>query len=445
MNKVMSFMFALLFGMGGYWTTEMNVMTTTDITQVIPTHWLAKIVNDAGLQELGSQLSGAEGSKACIVDKTGPLSKDGDYLNIQTKGHLRGAGRTGTSVLKSYEEKLPYGQYSVSCTRIRHAVAFDWLADKQSMVKQADEIGESLSDWLARYRDGSWMITARDSGANTSYANGAASAAALTSAGIAGTGGNNTFGANDLQTLYLTLLRGGAGPIETSTEQGRDTPVFTAVFGEVEEYYLSKDTALMQDLRSALAAVGQKGPIFKGALGMYHNMILLPYRSILSFKQGTALRPETVLLATLTTTATVVSVGATTVSTGTGPDFTKFFASTGTIQIDDEAMTYTSKTVNSFADVTRGAAGDAIQHVPGALVTQGCIATVIGLGAGAIARANGSNPKMIKQVDDYEGQNGLGIEAYFGNVVAEDSDGNIPGVALMKVYSPNPSGTTATV
>ena len=116
-------------------------------------------------------------------------------------------------------------------------------------------------------------------------------------------------------------------------------------------------------------------------------------------------------------------------------------ASSGSLQIEDEIIDYTAKTVNSFTGLTRGSSSTtAAQHVPDARVTQRNVATVIGFGAEALFRAIGDSPYPITQSDDYGMENGLGIAAYYGQSLKKDARlGQYPNVVQMKVYSANPS------
>ena len=120
--------------------------------------------------------------------------------------------------------------------------------------------------------------------------------------------------------------------------------------------------------------------------------------------------------------------------------YTLYFATSGSLQIDDEIISYTGKSVSSFTGLTRGVSSTtAAQHAAGTLVTERDLATVIGFGAEAICRAFPEQSEPIGEKDDYGEQIGLGIRAYYGHAVRKDKR-RAKGFNLvkMKVLSSNP-------
>jgi len=179
--------------------------------------------------------------------------------------------------------------------------------------------------------------------------------------------------------------------------------------------------------------------LFEGAVGIFRNMVLYPYYSLLPIPQGTPLRPETTLSATLVTSATTIYVGVA-ADANTKANYTLFFASSGSLQIEDEIMSYTAKTVSTFTTVTRGASSTTdVQHLAGALVTQRNVASVIGFGAQAVFRAMPEDVEPIGEKDDYGEQIGLGVRAYYGHKVRIDKRrGKGASLVICKCISPNP-------
>jgi hypothetical protein len=210
----------------------------------------------------------------------------------------------------------------------------------------------------------------------------------------------------------------------------------------MEEYYLNQNTSFVNTVKEAWERFkGSKDmhPLFEGAVGIFRNMVLYPYYSLLPIPQGTPLRHETTLSATLVTSASTVYVGVA-ADANTLANYTQFFSSTGSLQIDDEIMTYTGKAVSTFTTVSRGASGTTdAQHTAGALVTQRDVANVIGFGAQAVFRAMPEDVTPIGENDDYGAQIGLGVEAYYGHKVRIDKRRQ-KGASLVicKCISPNP-------
>lgn len=437
MKEFLKLMFGLLFDVKAS-STDIAATDTASIDAAIPEYWAKGIMEDSTEQEFWAMLSGGEKSMMPVIDKTGQLRNNGDQLTINTIGQLMGAGVTGESTLQGNEEVLAVGSFTVTADVVRHAVGVNWKADKQSNFNTGVVTRTLLGEWMSRKRDDDIFFLILDETTEDIYANGQASISALSTQ-------NEIFGKQEIDTIRLSLIKKGAKPISMTKVNGRKKPIFGLVLDQVEEHYLMQDTNILQSMREALPRDEKNNPLFKGALGMYNNMLIYSYYSTLQYPAGSALRPETIVFATLTTTATTLTVGGATPTTGSSPDFTKYFASSGSLQIEDEVISYTGKTANTFTGLTRGEASTtAAQHTPDNLVTQRNVATVIGFGAQAIMRANGDMPTRISQEDDYGFVKGLGIQAYYGQSLAKSKRFNRAyGIVNMKVYSPNPNGSSS--
>lgn len=424
------------------WTTEMAVTGVGDIDDAIPEWWAKGILTDANRESFWGQMTGKEGSRMPIIDKTGPLKQSGDTLNFNTIAQLMGTGVTGENVLKGNEETLSVGSFSVGCDVVRHAVAVSRKSTKQANFNEVQNAGTLLKDWMTRKMDNDAFTAIVNGASDTLYANSAASAGAMRANNA------NEFGVTEIDMIRLALLRQGADPIQIKKVNGRTLPVYGIVFGEIEEYRLYQNTAFLQAIRESWERFrqGTNHPLINSAVGMYKNCLLYSYYSVLPLPQGTPLRPETTVYATLTTTATHLSVGGASASTGVTPNYTLFFASTGSLQIDDEVISYTGKGNNTFTGLSRaqleyvgGSATTAAQHSQNALVTQRNISTIIGFGAESLFRAIGDSPEPVGQKDDYDEQIGLGIRAYYGQALKKDKRRNkTKNVVLMKAWSANP-------
>lgn len=433
--KIWRFLRSLFFDTGA-WTTEMAVTGVAEIDAAIPEFWAPEILVDANRESFWGQLSGKEGSMLPVVDKTGPLKEKGDLLSITVIAQLMGTGVTGESVLKGNEEVLSVGTFTVSADVVRHAVAVSRKATKQGNFDSVQTTGGLLKDWMTRKMDNDIFTTILADTNEVIYANDRTAENQLSEEN------GDQFGVAEIEKIRLALLRKGAMPISVKKQHGRTIPCYGLVFGEVEEYRLSQNTTFVQSIRDAWQRF--KGdtnhPLFNGVIGYYRNMLLYPYFSILPIPQGTPLRPETTVFATLTTTATLLSVGGATASSGATPNYTLFFASSGSLQIGTELLSYTGKSVNTFTGLTRGVSSStATVHSPDALVTQRNVASVIGFGAEAVCRAIGEDPEPIGESDDFGEQIGLGIRAYYGQALKKDRRLNrANNIVICKVYSKNP-------
>lgn len=436
LKRMFSFLLSMLRDQRG-WTTEMAVTGVSNIDAAIPEFWAEGIIHDANRESFWGSLSGKEGSRMPVIVKTGPLKGKGDQINFNTVAQLMGSGVTGESVLKGNEEVMSIGTFTVTADMVRHAVAVSKKSTFQANFDEVKTAGQLLKEWMGRKMDNDRFAEMLNYSGEVIYANSKTSDATLNS-----TDGDH-FGINEIELIRMALLRKGALPLQVVQQSGRSVPVYGIVYGEVEEYRLNTNTTFVQSVRDALQRFSQGGnhPLFKGAVGFYRNCILYPYYSLLQIPQGTPLRPETTVFATLTTAGTTLSVGGATATTGVTPNYTLFFASSGSLQVESEIISYTSKTVNTFAGLSRGVSGTtAAQHIENKLVTQRNVSSVIGFGAEALFSALPEEATPIGEKDDYGAQIGLGIEAYYGNKAKKDARlGRQTNLVVCKCYSENPS------
>lgn len=372
-----------------------------------------------------------------IISKSGQLTKNGDRLDFSIVAQLMGSGVTGESALIGSEETMSVGTFSVTADYIRHAVALTKKANRQANFELVGTAKELLSGWWSRRSDSDIFNCILDGVATDQilFANGATSESDLSATD------GDTFGPAEIDLVRMALLRQGALPIQAKKTNGRTVPIYGMVIGEVEEYRLNQNTSFVQSIRETWNrfSEGQTHPMYKGAIGMFKNMVIYPYYSTLGIPQGTPLRPETTVYVSLITAATCVCVGGAS-GTGSTGNYTAFFASSGSLQIEDEILSYASKTVNAFVGLTRGVSStSAAYHSQYKLVTQRNVAKVIGFGAEAVCRALGDSPKPIGENRDYGMAIGLGIETYVGQALTKDKRrGKARGVVVVKCISVNP-------
>lgn len=425
------------------WTTEMAVTGITEIDAAIPEFWAEGILHDANRESFWGQLSGKEGSRMPIIDKTGPLKQKGDLLTFTTIAQLMGTGVTGENVLKGNEEALSIGTFTVSADVVRHAVAVSRKSTKQANFNEVQTAGGLLKEWMTRKMDNDAFSTIIDNVSETLYAGSGHSAV-----GTLRDDNGDEFGMAEIDKIRLGLMRQGAEPIQVKRQNQRTIPVYGIVLGEIEEYRIYQNTAFLQAIRETFDRFKEGGshPLINNAIGMFKNCIIYRYYSVLPIPQGTPLRPETTLAACLPTTQTSMVVGGSSPSTGVTPNYTLFFATAGSLQIEEEVISYTGKTANTFTGLTRGAdeytavaGSSAAVHSNGTLVTQRNISNVIGFGAEGLFRAIGESPEPVGDKDDYGEQIGLGIRAYYGQACKKDSRRNkTKNVIVMKCWSENP-------
>jgi len=426
--------------------SEMNTTGISELDAAIPEFWAEGILADGNRESFWGSLAGKEGSRMPIVDKPGPLKEKGDQLSFNTIAQLMGTGVTGETRLRDTEEAMAIGTFTVSVDVVRHAVGVTWKATRQANYGVIKSAGGLLKEWMTRKMDNDIFTTIlTDDNIETLYA-GSTAGDVNDSTDDLNSADGDYFGIGEIELIRMALIRQGALPLKVNKVNGRSIPIYGIVFGEIEDFRLSQNTIFMSAIKDALerfkGAMGSH-PLFSGALGIYRNMLLYPYYSALPIPQGTPLRPETTVATTLTvgeTSTLTVGTTAASVMTVNVPDFTLFFATSGTLQIEEEILTYTAATNNTFTTVGRGASSTtAAEHAAGALVTQRNIASVIGFGAEAVYRAIGDSPKPIGQKDDYGDEIGLGVKAYYGQAMRTDARrGKTPNAVVLKCYSENP-------
>jgi N4-gp56 family major capsid protein len=416
----------------------LNLHTTANLDNLIPEHWEKKIRDDAAKKAFWDKFEGAEGSNQPIIVRNDFTKQAGDLVHINVVSELYNDGVTGESTLKGSEGKLSIGQFNLTVDWLRNAIAFNKRATKRALFDAIMVSNRRLSDWLARRKDEDMFTQLLDTATpDTLYANDATSSATL--------GTNDTFGTTEIDRIRLALMRKGAIPISTVTKGKGEFPVYAIVISEVDAYNLKAD-AVWVDAQANANIRGEDNPLFSGAFGMYGGVLIYVHHGISGF-QGSPLRPEASIYGAHANDVTTITVGA-----DTTKNYTKFFPSSGTIQINKagafEYVSYTGKTNNTFTTCTRGATyggtakDGATTYAGSELVTlYNHRARQVGFGAEIAARVWGQQPQRITQTEDYGFEYGIGIEAIYGQKAIEDSAAKKPNYLIMESYAANPSAT----
>lgn len=416
----------------------MNSDTDSDLDYNVPEIWEKRLRYDASRKSFWGVMKGKEGSEKPIIEKEDFVNQAGDVIHVQIMSELYGPGVTGENTLRGSEDKLSTGQFNVAVDWLRKAVATTKKVKKEINFEIMAEARVRLSNWLARELDRQVFAGLITDSTHTLYAGNASSEATL--------GDDDTFTTQELDKIKLALDRKGAIPLSVSKKGGQETYHYGCVISEVDEYNLRGDDRWLEAVKFAQLR-GDDNPIFTGRPVEWNGLLVWTLRGVRAAGcvQGTPLRPETTLYTdgagtALTAVATTILVGGAAQSNvGQQKQFTQFFATTGTIKIDNEEMTYTGKTYRSFTTVTRGANGTtAATHAEGSLITQRDISTIIGFGAEISIFAWGQHPKRIEDMDDYGFITGIGLETLYGVKAVKDSAGATPNYLLMKAFSKNP-------
>ena len=443
MFKFLRHLFSLLGSERGETLNAMGYDSGAGVLQnAVPTYWADRLRDDAIRRAFwGSRFEGKEGSRKPIIVNEDFTKKPGETIKFNVVSQLFSAGVTGENSLETNEDQLALGQYTLTVDWLRNAVAYTKSLEKRVNFNIGQTIRTELSDWLKRKIDSDMFSALISNASNTMYAGDATSNATL--------GVNDHFGTEEIDRIKLALSRT-AIPIRVEGEAGEEEEYYGAVISEMDEYWLKGDSVWSQAQRDAGPRDYGKNRISTGALGIYNGVILYVHRAKKSANniQGSPLRPEVRLYANINASATTIDFDIST----TKKDLGDFFASSDTITIGSEEITYTSVTAGGvtgstyrFAGCSRGVNGTtAAAHTAGDLITQRNIATVIGFGAEIALRGWGMKPVPITQGRDYKFpdgsyfENGLGIAAVYGQSVIKDSAGSAVNYVLLKTYSDNP-------
>jgi len=436
-NKILKYLLSLLFNNRGVTLNAMTYATGAGVLDYsIPEWWAERLRDDAVRRAFwGARFEGKEGSRKPIITNEDFTKKPGDIIRFQVVSQLFSAGVTGETTLAGSEDQLSLGQYTLTVDWLRNAVSYTKNVEKRVNFNIAQTIRSELSDWLKRRMDGDLFKAIIAGVSNTIYAG-----AATTEAGL---GTNSHFGTEEIDRIKLALQRT-AIPIRVEGAEGEEEEYYGIVISEIDEYWLKGDSVWNQAQRDAGPRDYAKNRIFTGALGMYNGCIIYVHRAKKSANQiqGSPLRPEVRLYTSAGAADTEIIFDV----VGTKRDLADFFATDGTIRIDAEEITYTSITAGTmtgttyrFAGCGRGANGTtAATHTAGALITQRNVASAVGFGAEIAVRGWGMKAEPITQTEDYGFEQGLGIQAVFGQSVIKNSAGSAVNFVLLKTYADNP-------
>jgi len=417
----------------------LNVMTKTDVADLIPEKWARKVRLDARYKSFWDRFEGAEGSRKPFILRNDFIKEPGDLVHINVQSRLRNAGVTGETTLKGSEGKLTFSQFDVSVDWIRNAVSFTKKAKKEALLDLIIASNGALSDWLAQEKDSDSFTELLSTATPDTLYGGDATGRTTLDAGC-------RFGTTEIDRLRLALIRKRAIPISIVQTGKQQIPIYGIAISEMDEYNLKADAVWVKRNCEALVR-GESNPLISGALGMYNGCLIYPHYG-LAGDQGTPLRPEASVYSTHTAIVTTITVGDST----DGVDYTRYFDDAGTICIVNsdgsrEFVTYTGKEDYSFTGCTRGAtygadgaAGGASAYTDGEIITQyNQITKQIGFGAEILARSWAMHPNPTTEVEDYGFELGIGVEAVWGNKAIEDSNGNKPNYLTMESFASNPN------
>jgi hypothetical protein len=424
--------------------STLNILTTSDYANGIPAIWNELLRYDATRMALTSKFEGAEGSKMPIIRQDDPSKKPGDTFHFQTLARLQGKGRTAAQSLVGYEEKLALGQFDLTVSMVRHAVAWRSDIEPVTLYKPGEWARPQLAEWYARkiMDDGAFyqMISTDLASNNTFYAGSATSSATLRDS----LGNYYTLSVAECNKATTCLQSIGAEPYETTNDNGHDISMYGAWIDGFDAWHLKNDQSFIR-LNEFDSLKDHKDDLRTGAIGCIGGTYLYRVNSIRG--KGSPLRPECKIYGAHAADATTIVVG----SEKTGIiDYTQYFPSSGYLSVigNDgvvEYMTYSAKTTYSFTGVTRGVTYNGVTSVGAAytgaagdreFVTMNHFeSSMIFFGAQALMRGFALTATDVSQKWDFEHEIGIGVKSVHGHKAVKNSDGQNRGYIVLKACS----------
>ncbi len=421
----------------------LNILTPTDFDNGIPEIWNTMLRYDSYRKAITTKMEGSENGSNMIIRKDDLSKQSGDLIHFDTLSRLKGKGRTAAQTLEGYEEKPTLGQFDLTVSTVRHAVAYRSDTKILSLFKPAEWARPQLAEWYGRkvMDDGCFKAMKDASTVTTLYAGQATTEATLAKL----SGGDRleyTLGVPELRKSYYSLLSIGADPIRVESRNGHEIPIYGILMTEFDMNNLTQD-AEYKDINELANYRGETNPLFTMARGMVFGGLLI-YCVPAIRGEGSPLRPEAKVYGAHTAAGTTITVGSET----TGIiDYTADFASDGTLSIQNSAgaieyVEYTAKTTYSFTGCTRGATYNGVTSTASTYtgaatskewITQGHgMSTSIVFGANAVMRGFANLQHEITQERDYSNEVGIGIASVHGHKEVLDSSGNVRNYLLLK-------------
>jgi len=412
---------------------DYNYLTASNMDNFIPELWHRTVRNDRIQRELFTRFEGKEGTMSGVIAANDLNKEAGDTIHFETLSELYAEVTTGETTLEGQEEKFTNHQYDLTIDFVRHAVAVSRKANKLAFIQAIERAAPKLGRYFAKYFDEVIFDLLIASGTTMGTA-----AASLSS--------TDRMKPSILDAIKLGLIRRGALPIEAKVgKNGEIKEFYACIMDEVSAYHLQTDDTFRQTMREAMPR-GSDNPMFNGALGIWNGLILYTYSGIhQGCHQGTPQRPECAL------TSATSGTGTKTLTVGTVADrnYTKHFASTGTLTVsadgtnDAEQCVYTGKTINTFTGVEIAESA----HIVGTRITQqNSMSTIIAFGAEALCRAFTERDYAIPGTPkDFKMQIAIALESITGVALIEDSAGNVPNVLNHRVFADLPDATSITL
>lgn len=258
----------------------LQTLLETEVSQAVAQLWEKQLIVAAEKRMFWHNYEGPQGSGMPIIRKDDLSKEPGDRINVQTLSNLTGAGVTEHNTLRGNEEDLVLGQFTITPTLRRHAVATDKLTQMRVNFNIRNAAMGRLAYWLADKIDQNIFTQAVTSRTYTQFAGDAANEAAL----------------NTGDELDYTEV----GKIKTQLKANRALPImvgngyemYCMVVHPYDAHYLKRDTSTLNwaNLQQYANERGELNPVFTGAVGVLDGMIIKESDNVPSITNGGGFR-----------------------------------------------------------------------------------------------------------------------------------------------------------
>jgi len=404
-----------------------NSVKPADIDKIIPEEWRKSVLYTALRKTFFYPFTGKPEQQMAIVQWEDFKAHTGDTVHIPMFGRVYGEGVKGDETLVGKEGKFYVGETTVTLDFYRNAVAINERARYLAVTDVLIGVKNGISNWAKVLVD-DLLFEKIFAAAPVIYQGTASSDDDLTADTIL------TF--EDISRAKLQLIRLGAEPIRVHPDKGGEIPVYVLVITPEVKYHLRRDNNWKTAIQN-IAERGNQHPLFTGAIGEWDGVVIFEFNPDFATFKGSYIRPETILAEDASAGATEITVGIKDQDGNLIPDnWTKYFPSSGKLQIGSEIVTYSAKTATTFT--VSALAND---HSAGELVTLPYgRAHCLMFGANTAALVWGEPPRPIADKFDYGFVSGLGVELWVGAKEIRDVHNVFRSAISLHCSAPLPSG-----
>lgn len=441
--------------------------------------WDKALQDGVGQKEFLSKFQGAESSMMPIIEKQ-DLNKGGaDTINFTVGSKLVGDGVQGASTLIGNEEKLKLYTYQCPIDWRRHAVATDRRLDSFTAAQRKMALTEMVAEWCAYKKQIDALLMYRRYGAHSTsgiannlfYSGGGSTDADLTADNQL-----DTALFHDARQKLTTL---GAKPVAMDAEGQYRRFIMWATTDALAG--LQNDSAWInaqQQARPREGGADKQNFLFTGSFAGKEYNGIVPFEVPVADHDnpesgaiGSPLQPRALLRTALSdSTTTTINGGG---SSGAGTSILYFrdfpgydylftagqtadttsnnYSGTHYIKIKNvagstdagkfEICSYTGSNNNGNRIlVTRNVSGTTSTNHDANSIIVPCnangveIGYVVFTGAWSMLRAYGvTRERITSDTQDYQFVNGVGVEAVYGQALAQRRDGKYPNFVIAKV------------